>query len=134
MPTSSEPGAKGGEALTGQTQFLNVVSRDEAAAKFREHLRLAPLGPELVPLEDALGRVLAQDVVAGIDVPGFDRANVDGFAVRAQDTFGAMEETPRTLQLNHGGACPGIVPSLRPPSGATPSPPAAHAAARPMLS
>ena len=112
MPTSSEPGAKGGEALTGQTQFLNVVSRDEATAKFREHLRLAPLGPELVPLEDALGRVLAQDVVAGIDVPGFDRANVDGFAVRAQDTFGAMEETPRTLQLNDEVLAPGIVPSL----------------------
>ncbi len=112
MSTSSEPGAKGAEALAGQTQFLNVVSRDEATAKFREHLRLAPLGEELVPLGDALGRVLAQDVVAGIDVPGFDRANVDGFAVQAQDTFGAMEETPRTLQLNDEVLAPGIVPAL----------------------
>jgi len=112
MPTSSNRGARSGEAIAGQTQFLNVVSRDEATAKFREHLRLGPLGPELIPLEDAIGRVLAQDVVAGIDVPGFDRANVDGFAVRAQDTFGAMEETPRTLQLNDEVLAPGIVPCV----------------------
>ena len=73
MPTSSEPGAKGREALARQTQFLNVVWRDEATMKFREHLRLAPLGEELVPLGEALNRVLARDVVAEIDVPGFDR-------------------------------------------------------------
>ena len=48
------------------------------------------------PSRDALDRVLARDVVADIDVPGFDRSNVDGFAVQAQDTFGAMEETPRS--------------------------------------
>src|SRR4030095_5372601 len=121
MPTSSKPGANDEEALAGQTQFLNVVSRDEATAKFREHLRLSPLGPVMGALEDALRRVLAQDVVAGIDVPGFDRANVDGFAVRAQDTFGAMEETPRTLNLNDEVLAPGIVPSLTvTPGHATP--------------
>jgi putative molybdopterin biosynthesis protein len=121
MSTPRKAGAKDAKSLSGQTQFLNVVSRDEATAKFREHLRLAPLGPELVPLEDALGRVLAQDVVAAIDVPGFDRANVDGFAMRAQDTFGAMEETPRTLQLNDEVLAPGIVPSLAvTPGHATP--------------
>jgi putative molybdopterin biosynthesis protein len=112
MAISPESGAKDAEPLTGQTQFLNVVSRDEATLRFREHLRLAPLGEELVPLGDALGRVLARDVVAGIDVPGFDRANVDGFAVQAQDTFGAMEETPRALRLNDEMLAPGIVPTL----------------------
>jgi putative molybdopterin biosynthesis protein len=121
MAISPESGAKDAEPLTGQTQFLNVVSRDEATLRFREHLRLAPLGEELVPLGDALGRVLARDVVAGIDVPGFDRANVDGFAVQAQDTFGAMEETPRALRLNDEMLAPGIVPTLSvAPGHATP--------------
>lgn len=110
--TPPELGATGAASLTGQTQFLNVVSRDEATAQFRGHLRMAPLGEERVSLGDALGRVLARDVIAQIDVPGFDRANVDGFAVRAQDTFGAMEETPRALQLNSEVLAPGIVPAL----------------------
>jgi molybdopterin molybdotransferase/putative molybdopterin biosynthesis protein len=112
MPNSPEPGAKVAEQLAGQTQFLSVVSRDEATLKFRKHLRLAPLGEELVSLGAALNRVLARDVVAEIDVPGFDRANVDGFAVQAPDTFGAMEEKPRALQLNGEVLAPGIVPSL----------------------
>jgi len=112
MSKTPEPGVKGAEPLAGQTQFLHVVSRDEAAARFREHLRLAPLGEELVSLGDALDRVLARDVVAAIDVPGFDRANVDGFAVQAHDTFGAMEETPRALRVNGEVLAPGIVPAL----------------------
>lgn len=110
MSRSSESDAKGAEPIAGQTQFLNVVSRDEATARFREHLRLAPLGEELVPLGSAVGRVLARDVVAEIDVPGFDRANVDGFAVQARDTFGAMEETPRALRLNGEVLAPGVMP------------------------
>ncbi len=112
MSTTPEPGANDAELLAGQTQFLNVVSRDEATARFREHLRLAPLGEEPVSLGDALDRVLARDVVANIDVPGFDRANVDGFAVQAHDTFGAMEETPRALRVNGEVLAPGIVPAL----------------------
>jgi putative molybdopterin biosynthesis protein len=95
---------------SGQTQFLNVVTRDEANERFREHLRLAPLGKEVVPLRDALNRVLADDVVADVDVPGFDRSNVDGFALQAQDTFGAMEETPRRVRTNTEVLAPGVVP------------------------
>ena len=66
-----------------QTQFLTVITRDEATERFRRHLALEPLGRETVPLADALHRVLADDVVADVDVPGFDRSNVDGFAVQA---------------------------------------------------
>jgi putative molybdopterin biosynthesis protein len=84
----------------GQTQFLTVVDRDEAERRFRAALELRPLPAEIVPLVEAHERVLAEDVIAGIDVPGFDRANVDGFAVRAADTFGAMEESPKQLRLN----------------------------------
>jgi len=93
-----------------QSQFLDVVTRDEAERRFREHLKLAPLGPETIPLHEALGRVLAGDVIAPIDVPGFDRSNVDGFAVQAADTWGAMEEQARTLALAGETLAPGIVP------------------------
>src|SRR6185369_1827827 len=93
-----------------QTQFLNVVTRDEATARFQRHLRLEPLGVEKVSLAAALGRILAEDVKATVDVPGFDRSNVDGFAVQSTDTQGAMEESTRTVALNDEVLSPGIEP------------------------
>jgi putative molybdopterin biosynthesis protein len=54
--------------------------------------------------------VLADDVVAPLDVPSFDRSNVDGFAVRSADTFGASEDRPLTLQMNPEVLSTGIVP------------------------
>ena len=92
-----------------QTQFLSVLSRDEATERFRRHLTLAPLGHETVAPGDALGRVLGVDVIAAVDVPGFDRSNVDGFAVQAADTFGAGEEDRRRLALNTELLTPGVV-------------------------
>ena len=97
-------------SVKAQSQFLQVVTRDEAERRFREHLALIPLGAETIPLHEALGRVLAEDVCASIDVPGFDRSNVDGFAVQAADTWGAMEEDVRTLTLTDESLAPGIVP------------------------
>ena len=82
-----------------QQQFLDVVTAEEAHARFREAVRPAPLGTEVVALGEALGRVLAEDVISPIDVPFFDRSNVDGFAVQAADTFGAEEHDPRRLAL-----------------------------------
>ncbi|HZS83588.1 MAG TPA: molybdopterin biosynthesis protein [Stellaceae bacterium] len=95
-----------------QEQFLEVVSRDEAEARFHRHLRLAPLGEETVPLAQSLGRVLARDVIAAVDVPGFDRASVDGFALRAADTAGASEAAPRRLRLNDEVLTPGREPRI----------------------
>ena len=66
-----------------QEQFLDVVSAEEARLRFTRHLDLTPLAPERVALAAVLNRVLSHDVTAPIDVPPFDRANVDGFAVRA---------------------------------------------------
>jgi molybdopterin molybdotransferase len=54
-----------------------------------------PLPPESIPLEDALGRVLAEDAAADTDLPPFDRAQMDGYAVRAGD----LRETPARLRL-----------------------------------
>jgi putative molybdopterin biosynthesis protein len=98
--------------LARQDQFLQVVDRDEAIARFQRHLELRALGSERVPLLQALGRVLARPVVAEADVPGFDRANVDGFAVRAGDTTGAGEQTPKLLRLNAEILTPGVEPRL----------------------
>jgi putative molybdopterin biosynthesis protein len=83
-----------------QEQFLEVVSAEEARARFLRHIDLAPLSGEPVPLGSTLGRVLASDVTAPIDVPPFDRANVDGCALRAADTVGASDNTPRRFRLN----------------------------------
>ena len=66
---------------------------------------------ERVPLDAALGRVLAADVVAPVDVPSFDRSNVDGFAVVAEDTFRASEEIPRIVHLGDEEIHTGIVPA-----------------------
>src|SRR6185436_11790041 len=69
-------------AAARQEQFLEVVSAEEATACFERHLDLSPLPAESVALSDALGRVLADDVIAAVDAPPFDRSNVDGFALR----------------------------------------------------
>jgi molybdopterin molybdotransferase len=91
--------------------FLEVVSVSEAVETVR---RIAPLpGCEEVPLEDALHRVLARDVRADIDIPGFDRSTVDGYAVAAAETTGASEAIPAMLQcqgrVGMGTADAGVV-------------------------
>lgn len=98
--------------LARQEQFLEVVERDEAERRFCGHLDLRPLERETVPLSQGLGRVLASAVVAEVDVPGFDRASVDGFAVRADDTLGASERMPCRLTLIPEILTPGRVPLL----------------------
>lgn len=94
-----------------QQQFLDVIDRDEAEARFRLHLDLSPLVEEEVSLAEARGRVLSRDVISGADVPGFDRSRVDGFALRSIDTAGAAEDRPRTLKLNSEILTPGVVPA-----------------------
>ncbi len=98
--------------LARQEQFLDVVDRDTAIERFHRHLDLRPLGTEMVVLARALGRVVARPVVADIDVPGFDRANVDGFAVRADDTAEASERASRRLLLLPEVLTPGKEPVL----------------------
>lgn len=76
--------------------FLEVVSVVEAVKAVQKIA--PPPGCEDVPLEDALYRVLAKDVLADIDIPGFDRSTVDGYAVAAAETTGASEAIPAMLQ------------------------------------
>ncbi len=107
---SDQNNATDWQRLASQDQFLEVIDRDTAMRRFLSHLRLEPLGHELVSLSAALGRLLADDVRAEVDVPAFDRSNVDGFAVRAADTFGAADETVRRLRLNAEVLSPGVAP------------------------
>ena len=68
--------------------------------------RTKPLDAEPVSLDACAGRVLAADVRAEVDVPGFARSAMDGFAVRGEDTFGASDYDPIALRLV-GVALPG---------------------------
>ena len=95
-----------------QEQFLEVVSPEEAQARFGRHFKARTLQGETVVLASALGRVMARDVVAPVDAPPFDRSSVDGFAVRASDTVGASDTAPRRLRLNAEVLICGAAPRL----------------------
>jgi putative molybdopterin biosynthesis protein len=95
-----------------QDQFLEVLDRDEAERRWHAQIDLTPLGAEVVALDDALGRTLAADVRAGVDVPSFDRSNLDGFAIRAEDSYGASEQEPVRLRLNPETIPTGVHPQL----------------------
>jgi molybdopterin molybdotransferase/putative molybdopterin biosynthesis protein len=94
-----------------QDQFLTVLSREDALARFEAALFPRALPSEPRSLADALGCALAQDVVAPIDVPPFDRSNVDGFAVRSADLAVAGEATPVRLVLNDEVIACGVAPA-----------------------
>ncbi len=103
--------------MVEQRQFLEVIDRDEAQQRFHNALQLLPLGIELVPLEKALGRILAQDVHSSHNVPSFDRSNYDGYAVQAVDTQGATEELPSSLRLLAESIATAVVPMTEVSSG-----------------
>ncbi len=104
-----------------QEQFLTILSREEALSRFEAALFPRPIAMEQRPLADALGLALAEDVVAPIDVPPFDRANVDGFAVRSADLAEAGEARAVRLALNDERIACGIEPAL-PVLGGTATP------------
>lgn len=76
--------------------FFRVVTTDEAR---RWICALSPVGKEQIAVRAAAGRVLARDLAAPVDLPHFDRSDMDGYAVRAADTFGASESQPAYLKI-----------------------------------
>ena len=84
--------------------FAERADVEEVDRFLRERTR--PLDAEEVSLDACVGRVLAEDVRAEVDVPGFARAAMDGYAVRGEDTFGASDWDPIHLALR-GEALPG---------------------------
>jgi len=75
------------------------MSFDEAKNAINQHIKPQPLGTEEVPLLEAHSRVLSQDVTSDLDIPPFSRSTVDGYAVKAEDTYGAEENTPAKLKV-----------------------------------
>lgn len=76
--------------------FFKVMEIDDVLALMG---RFKLCGVETVPLAEAEGRILAAPVAADVDIPGFARATMDGYAVRASSTFGATEGNPAFLRV-----------------------------------
>jgi molybdopterin molybdotransferase len=83
---------------TAPRELFHVLTPREAAATLAAHLAPAPRA-ERTPTAGALGRVLAAELDAPEDLPGFARSTMDGLAVRAADTFGASEGLPAYLTV-----------------------------------
>ena len=79
--------------------FRKLLSFDEAKQLFKQAFSAKPVGVETVSILKAHNRVLAQDVIAPFNTPPFTRSTVDGYAVKAVDTFGADENKPVRLKL-----------------------------------
>ena len=95
--------------MSDRKEFRELAS-PERAHEVVDGLAL-DAGTETVPLDEARGRVLAERIDASLDVPGFDRASMDGYAVRSRNTFDAGEASPVTLSLAgavHAGESPDV--------------------------
>jgi molybdenum cofactor synthesis domain-containing protein len=79
--------------------FKKLLSFDEAKQLLEQSFSSVPVGEEQVSISDAYDRVLAQDVVSPMDIPPFSRSTVDGYAVKATDTFGASEDKDINLRF-----------------------------------
>ncbi|MGD8565145.1 MAG: molybdopterin-binding protein [Candidatus Bathyarchaeota archaeon] len=84
--------------MNGMTPFKELISYKEALRCIRKNIFLIKR-IESIPISEASYRVLAEDILADINVPPFNRAAMDGYAVRSEDTLGASQHQPRTLKL-----------------------------------
>jgi len=84
--------------MSEMVPFRLLTSREEALMRILDSVK--PIErTERVPIEESSGRVLAEDIMADKDVPPFDRAAMDGYAVKAEDTFRASDQDPKILRL-----------------------------------
>lgn len=84
------------------------------------HIVPGCLQVETIPIEKAYGRITAEDIISPEDLPGFERSTVDGFAVKASDTFGAKESSPAYLTVK-GDIPMGAIPDFALSNGETAS-------------
>ena len=80
-------------------EFLTLLPPDEAREKLLSHLSAPTVDSVSIDVSSALGRIIAADVFAPHPLPDFQRTTVDGYAVRAKDTFGATDSLPAYLNL-----------------------------------
>ena len=79
--------------------FQKLTPVEDAQLAFLNNLNLQPTPKTTIHTTEALNRVLAEDIMAKTDLPRFDRAAVDGYVVRAEDTFGATQYKPCIFQF-----------------------------------
>jgi putative molybdopterin biosynthesis protein len=79
--------------------FRKLLTFDKAHAVIRQQIKPKRLGVEEIQLLVASNRVLAEDMIATLDIPPFNRSTVDGYAVKAEDSFGAAENKPIVLKV-----------------------------------
>ncbi len=79
--------------------FRRLTPVSEALTMFLGQLQIMRLAAETLPTPKALGRALAEDIICERDVPPFDRSAVDGFAVRAEDTYGCSRTNPVVMRV-----------------------------------
>lgn len=79
--------------------FRKLITFEEAQRTLQKQFKPQDLGEEDAVLLEAYNRVLSKDVVSTLDIPPFNRSTMDGYAVKAQDTFGADENEPATLKV-----------------------------------
>jgi molybdenum cofactor synthesis domain-containing protein len=79
--------------------FQRLTSVGEALNAFFDKVRVDRLPAETIPASNALGRTLGEDIICPRDVPPFDRSAVDGYAVKAEDTFGSSRTGPVVLDV-----------------------------------
>jgi molybdopterin molybdotransferase len=77
-------------------EFFSVIDLDQVFGYIRQ---FAPVGIENLPVANSLGRIIAQDIVADMDLPDFRRATMDGYAVQGASTFGASDGNPAYLSV-----------------------------------
>jgi len=80
--------------------FRKLMTLDEAQNAIQNQFKPVFLGEEAVVLLEAYNRVLSEDVISNLDIPPFNRSTVDGYAVKAHDTFGAEENQPAILKVS----------------------------------
>lgn len=80
-------------------KLLKVDTPDAARKKLIEHISEKQLKKEKIPLEKALGRVLAEDIISAENIPSFNRSTVDGYAVNSSDTGCASDGIPVFLNI-----------------------------------
>ncbi len=90
--------------------FKHLTRTDEALEAVMEQVPMKEIAVENVPALSALGRILSHDLISPSAIPSFDRAAMDGFAVRAEDTYGASASSPILLN-SVGGVGIGVLPS-----------------------
>ena len=83
--------------------FTELTPIEKALELFFRRVNSQKLESELVPVQNAHGRVVAKDIIAKTDLPPFDRSAVDGYAVKAESTFGASPFQPKTLKIVEKG-------------------------------